>query len=64
MDIRNWPMNRIMQLPDCCFSRRWPVGVSWLGEAVSVGYDISEAGLPERCVIWEAGFVLLALAAA
>jgi len=52
MDVRNWPLNKIMQLPDCCFGRRWPVTVA-IGE-VSLGtyYDISEMGLPEVCVVW------------
>ncbi|MBA7611089.1 hypothetical protein ES703_18305 [subsurface metagenome] len=53
MDIRDWPMDQIMQLPDCCFGRRWPIGVSVFGDEVTTYYDISELALPERCVIWK-----------
>lgn len=52
MNIRDWPMGRIMQLPDNCFGQRWPVYVGSRTEASIPVYDISEAGLPERCVIW------------
>lgn len=52
MDIRNWPIDRIMQLPDCCFGRRWPISVSMEQATKATYYDISEAGMPERCVIW------------
>lgn len=53
MDIRNWPMDQVMQLPDSAFGRRWAIGVSCQKEEVGTCYDISEAGLPERCVIWQ-----------
>jgi len=53
MDIRNWPMNRIMQLPDCCFGRRWLVACA--AETAEAGdeYAIVGAGMPDRAVIWE-----------
>lgn len=54
MDIRNWPMDRIMQLPDHCFGRQWPVAVHALSQGVGVYFDISEAGLGDKCVIWQA----------
>lgn len=50
-------MDRIMQLPDCCFGRRWPVSVGVLDATPGTYYDISEAGLPERCVVWSAFYV-------
>jgi len=53
MDVRDFPMDWIMQLPDHCFGRRWPVSVGWPLSAAGTFYDISESGLPERCVIWE-----------
>ncbi|MBA7479329.1 hypothetical protein ES707_14763 [subsurface metagenome] len=53
MDIRNWPLDRIMQLPDCCFGRRYVISASALSSLGVLGYDISELALPERCVIWE-----------
>jgi len=51
MDIRNWPMDRIMQLPDHCFGRRWPIACERAGISGRF-YDISEVALPERTVIW------------
>ncbi|MBA7684077.1 hypothetical protein ES703_92467 [subsurface metagenome] len=53
MDIRNWSMNRIMQLPDCCFGRRWPVGLSFGIRNADPVFDICEAALPEVCILWE-----------
>ncbi len=52
MDIRSWPIDKIMQLPDCCFGRRWLVGVYSTDVALGTYYDISEAGLGDRCVVW------------
>ncbi len=57
MDIRNWPIDRIMQLPDCCFGRRWPVGVYAGSNTTAEYYDISEAGLGDKCVIWSVHFI-------
>lgn len=53
MDIRNWPLDKIMQLPDCCFGRRWPISVSFHQPVVAEVFDISKTALPEKCVIWE-----------
>lgn len=53
MNIRNWPMNRIMQLPDYCFGRRFIVSAAPAAPAGGAGWDISEIALPERFVIWE-----------
>ncbi len=53
MDIRNWPLDKIMQLPDCCFGRRYPIVFSLLTAAIARVFRISEIGLPERCVLWE-----------
>ncbi len=57
MDIRNWPIDKIMQLPDCCFGRRWLVGVYASDSLVATYYDISEAGLGDRCVVWQAAII-------
>lgn len=56
MDIRNWPLDRIMQLPDCCFGRKFLVCLSALSKNSVAAFDISEVGLPERCVLWELSF--------
>lgn len=53
MDIRNWPLGSIMQLPDCCFGRRFLVSVTPTTPSGGTGWDISEIALPERFVIWE-----------
>ena len=52
MDIRDWPINRIMQLPDCCFGRRWPVGMSKLLVQAGAFFDITKAPLPDRFCVW------------
>lgn len=52
MDIRNWPLGRIMQLPDSCFGRRWLVGIKQHETAVAFVWDICEAALPEMVVLW------------
>lgn len=53
MDIRNWPMSRVMQLPDWCFGRRWPVGVRAAIPGAGAVFDMSDVQLPDRFVIWE-----------
>lgn len=53
MDVRNWPLDRIMQLPDCAFGRRWPIGLQAVLSDAAAVFDIAEAALPERCVIWQ-----------
>lgn len=53
MNISQWPLSRIMQLPDCCFGRRWPVIFSGYETAGASSYLISRTGLPDMCVLWE-----------
>ncbi|MBA7612282.1 hypothetical protein ES703_19518 [subsurface metagenome] len=53
MNISQWSMNKILQLPDSCFGSRWPIGLSVVGHAVAPKFDIAEMALPERCVVWE-----------
>jgi len=58
MDVRNWPMGQIMQLPDCCFGRRWPVLTSR-----GIATDVTDQWLvgqpiPDRCVLWGLHIVL------
>lgn len=57
MDIRNWPLGRIMQLPDNCFGRRWPIGLYGTLTDADAAFDIAEFALPERTVIWEVSLV-------
>ena len=53
MDIRNWPVGRIMQLPDWCFGQRYPVCCNPQSYNDALGWDISEISLPESFVLWE-----------
>lgn len=53
MDVRGWPLDRIMQLPDNCFGRKWPIYFGALVPESGYLYYISEIALPERCVLWE-----------
>jgi len=53
MNIDNWPLDRIMRLPDWCFGRRFPVSVRVNSYSGAFDVDISEIGLPEKCVVWE-----------
>jgi len=53
MDIRNWPMDKIMSLPDWCFGRRWPIGLQAALPGPPPEFDIAELALPETTVIWE-----------
>lgn len=53
MNIANWSLNRIMQLPDFCFGRRWPISIFGSERGINIAYDIAECALPEKTVIWE-----------
>ncbi len=52
MNIQSWPLDRIMQLPDHAFGRRWPVGLGFTLSGPGAKFDISEAALPDRMVVW------------
>ncbi len=53
MHINDWPMDKIMQLPDEAFGRRWLVGVSFTLSDANPVFDISEFSLPDVFVLWE-----------
>ena len=56
MDISKWPLNKIMQLPDHCFGRRFSI---ILGGRVDTGvttFLLSELALPDVCVLHEISF--------
>lgn len=52
MRIDNWPLDRIMRLPDWCFGRRWWVG-DYLGNTEG-RFDaaIGQENLPDKFVVW------------
>lgn len=56
MNISQWSIGRIMQLPDCCLSRRFSVFVTIQTVGDSTQYDISELALPDRTIIHEFAF--------
>lgn len=53
MNIRKWASDRILQLPDSCFGRQWPLSIGMEQTSIGTYFDISEAALPEACVIWK-----------
>ena len=53
MNIEKWGLDEIMMLPDHAFGRRFIVSCRLDGSQEGYFWDISELGLPERCVIWE-----------
>lgn len=53
MDIRNWPLDKIMQLPDNAFGRKFMVAVEAQVPAGGTAFDIAEIAMPEQFVLWE-----------
>jgi len=53
MNISQWPLGKIMQLPDHCFGRRYLISCSLSVKEVVIHWDISELAFPEVCVVWE-----------
>lgn len=52
MRIDDWPMDRIMRLPDWCFGRRWWVG-EYMGSTTGVVfYNFGDEQLPDKFVVW------------
>jgi hypothetical protein len=52
MDIRTWPLDQVMSLPDCVFGQRWFVGCFLTRTGTDDVYAISEENLPDICVVW------------
>jgi len=52
MDIRNWPMERVMQLPDWCFGRRWLISRNGATAVNVTNYWLSQETFAEKGVIW------------
>ena len=52
MDVKKWPLDEIMQLPDWCFGRRWWIG-DYLGHTTGKAENrIGHEQLPDRFVVW------------
>lgn len=52
MRIDNWPINKIMQLPDDVFGRRYMVSMTAQSLAGAAAWDMAESPLPDKAVIW------------
>lgn len=53
MNVRNWPLGALMQLPDCCFGPRWPIGVDMSLAGAAIAVQMSVGVFPDKAVIWE-----------
>ena len=53
MNISDWPLDKIMQLPDHMFGRRFLISATVEIATGITGWDISDLAFPEMCVIWE-----------
>lgn len=53
MRMDDWPLDKIMRLPEFVFGRRFVVSCVPISPIEGYGWDISEVALPETCVIWE-----------
>ena len=53
MNIRNWPMDRILMLPDNCLSRRFVVSCAIVTLGDETVWDISELALPDKAIVHE-----------
>lgn len=42
-----------MQLPDCCFGPRWPIGVDMRVSGTAIVLQMSDGVFPDKAVIWE-----------
>lgn len=53
MDISNWSLDKILELPDWCFGKRWWVGtyVGTLNDEAS--YFLIEESVPDKFVLWD-----------
>ena len=53
MDISKWPIDKIMQLPDHCFGRKFVVSCAIRVVPEATVWDISEIALPNVFVLWQ-----------
>ena len=52
MDISQWPAERILQLPDWVFGRKFPICANVILNSGTWAADISEIGFPDPCILW------------
>lgn len=53
MDISRWPLDRIMQLPDWCYGRRWWIGMYLGTQAAQTSYFLIPESVPDVFVLWD-----------
>lgn len=53
MDIRNWSLSQIMQLPDCVFGRHWWIGTYAGTTGGALRYWTIEEKLPNIFIVWQ-----------
>ncbi len=53
MNFSNWPINKIMELPDHCFGRREVLQLAVDLAGAGAVYSFNPACLPDKMVIWE-----------
>ena len=56
MNIQNWGIGQILQLPDHAFGRQYPIWVARISASGGAGRDISEIGFPNVAVVWGFGW--------
>lgn len=52
MNIDDWPLDKIMRLPDWCFGRRWWTGVYQNGVGGAQIISLAEETLPDKFIVW------------
>jgi hypothetical protein len=53
MNIKDWPLDQVMQLPDHVFGRRFPLVFKGQVGSGAAEFAMSGLSLPDRAVLWE-----------
>ena len=53
MDISKWSLDKIMELPDWVFGKRWWVGTYIGTSGASTSYFMIEESVPDKFVLWD-----------
>lgn len=56
MNIQDWSIGQVLQLPDHVFGRRYPIWVEAYSASGGAHREISEVGFPNVAVIWGFGW--------
>lgn len=55
MDIREWPLDKLMQLPDWCYGSRWAIITNIRVAGVETLQWLVKDPLPDKIILWELG---------